>query len=206
MRKARRVGVFSLLASVLLVGSLAGPTSAASTAFGAKLTHTTQPSNAEGGQSCHQNVSVPKGTVCTWVAIEAAHNGSHFKAPKGGTIHTLRLISCIAGSFKLQIARANPSTHKAKVVRNGPKIVYNADTNPDGCGGEDGDQYIIQTFPIHVAVSTGDYIAVKAAKLGTLYCSGGDGVMLFSPPLAPGGSLRPQKGGASCDLLVRLEY
>ncbi len=64
----------------------------------------------------------------------------------------------------------------------------------------------MQSFPVSVAVKAGDYIAIKAKKTGTLYCSGGGGVSLFAPPLAPGGSFRTANGDTSCQMLVQLVY
>jgi hypothetical protein len=211
--RRKRFGLFAVTAALLMVGALAATVDAAPVTFGAKLTNESQPANAESGQTCHQNApGVPKGGICTWVSTTAFENGSHFKAPKAGTIAKLKLVSCIAGSFTLQIARANPSTNQARVVRNGPTIHYSADPrqvdgNPDTfCGGDDGTDYIVQTFSVNVHVNTGDFIAVRAAKLGTLHCSGGSSPMLFFPALAAGGSLRHETNSASCDLLVTLIY
>src|SRR3954468_13803357 len=71
-----------------LVALVAVPVSAAPTAFGAKLTTSTQP---QGAMTCHglDPDRIPVGGVCTWVAAVAFENGSHFKAPKTGTLHHL---------------------------------------------------------------------------------------------------------------------
>ena len=202
MRSRKVAGLYGLLAAGLLIGVQAVPVAATSVSFGADL------SNSNGGptgaETCSQNASVPNGTVCTWVAIDAAHNGGHEKAPKNGTITKLSLKSCIGGSFLLQIARANESTHKAQIVRNGPTIRYQKDPRSQ-CGGDNGN-YIIQTFNISVHVNKGDYIAVKAAKVGPIYNSGGSGVLLFHPPLPTGGQLKHTNDDSSADLLIRLTY
>jgi hypothetical protein len=137
------------------------------------------------------------------VAITAFENGSHFTAPRTGTVKHVKLVSCVAGKFRLQLAKADPSARKAKVVVNGPEITY-AGQRP--CGGASGDHYVVQSFRVNLRVVKGDYIAIKAASTGTLSCSGGDGFLLYAPPLSVGGPLKKSNSGASCDLLVQLSY
>jgi len=197
----------TLVAPLLLVGLTAAPgtaaTAAAPTFFGAKLTTHSQPSNAENGQSCDESAGIPHGSTCTWVAITAFENGSHFTAPKTGTVKHVKLVSCKAGKFRLQLAVASPSSRKAKIVANGPEITY-AGQSP--CGGGGGDHYVVQSFRVSLHVTKGDYIAIKAASTGTLSCSGGDGFLLYAPPLPVGGPLKKSHSGAGCDLLVQLSY
>jgi hypothetical protein len=203
-----------LVAPLVLVGLTVSSGSAATssgsaatattpTFFGADLTSQSQPSNAQNGQSCDENAGIPHGSTCTWVAITAFENGSHFTAPRTGTVKHVKLVSCVAGKFRLQLAEANPSARKAKVVVNGPEITY-AGQSP--CGGASGDHYIVQSFRVNLHVVKGDYIAIKAASTGTLSCSGGDGFLLYAPPLPVGGPLKKSQSGASCDLLVQLSY
>jgi hypothetical protein len=118
------------------------------------------------GQSCGENGGIRHGSTCTWVAISAFENGSHFKAPRTGTIKHVKLVSCKAGKFRLQLAVASPSTRKARIVANGPEITYK----------------------------------------GQSPCSGGNGFLLYAPPLPVGGPLKKSHSGASCDLLVQLSY
>ncbi len=186
---------------LLLVGLTASSGSAATatpTFFGAKLTTQSQPSNAQNGMSCDESGGIPHGATCTWVAITAFENGRHFTAPKTGTVKHVKLVSCVAGKFRLQLARANPSSRTARIVVNGPKISY-AGQSP--CGGASGDQYIVQSFRVNLPVAKGDYIAIKASSTGTLSCSGGDGFLLYAPPLPVGGPFKESHSGASCDLL-----
>jgi hypothetical protein len=117
----------------------------------------------------------------------------------------VKLVSCIAGSFILQIAQANTTTHRARVLRNGPTINYAGDPKPV-CGGEDGDQYIVQSFPVNVSVHQGDYIGIYASKVGPLYCAGGNGVDLYSPPLGASSAFRTRTDSTSCNLMIRLVY
>jgi hypothetical protein len=173
------------------------------TFFGAKLTTQSQPSNAENGQSCDENGGIPHGATCTWVAISAFENGSHFTAPTTGTVKHVRLVSCVAGQFRLQLARAIPHARQAKIVANGPEITYKGQSP---CGGANGDHFVVQSFRVNLHVAKGEFIAIKARFAGTLSCSGGDGFLLYAPPLPVGGPLKKSHSGASCDLLVQLSY
>ena len=205
MFRVRRIGTFSALATAVLVAAIAVPAAATPLSFGAKLTSQSQPTNSD---SCHNEVNSPKGVACTWVARTAFENGSKYTAPATGTLHHLKLVSCVSGSFTLQIVKLNAKGH-AKLVRNGPHINYAADPRnaDDNCGNQNGDtlNYIVQSFSIHVAVEKGDYIAVKAAKVGTLHCSS-SGIDMYSPVLAPNQAYRSRSGGTGCDLLVGLQY
>jgi hypothetical protein len=196
-----------LVAPLILVGLTASSGSAATattpTFFGAKLTAQSQPSNAENGQSCDENGGIPHGSTCTWVAITAFENGSHFTAPKTGTVKHVKLVSCKAGKFRLQLAKAHPSAHTAKIVANGPEITYAGQSQ---CGGASGDHYVVQSFRVNLHVTKGDYIAIKARSTGTLSCSGGNGFLLYGRPLPVGGPFKKSHSGASCDLLVQLSY
>jgi hypothetical protein len=204
--KVLSVGVVPLV----LVGLTAAPGSAATAAtaaaptwFGAKLTSQSEPSNASNGQSCDEQGGIPHGSTCTWVAISAFENGSHFAAPRTGVIRHVRLVSCVKGAFRLQLARANGQTRRARIVLNGPEITYHGQSP---CGGSSGQHYVVQSFKVKFVVAKGDYIAIKARSTGTLSCSGGDGFLLYAPPLRVGGPLRTSHSGASCDLLVQLSY
>lgn len=180
------------------------PSAAATpTFFGAKLTTQSQPSNAGNGQSCDENGGIPDGATCTWVAISAFENGSHFTAPTTGTVKHVKLVSCVAGKFRLQLARAIPHAREAKIVANGPEITYKGQRP---CGGANGDHFVVQSFQVNLHVAKGEFIAIKARSTGTLSCSGGDGFLLYAPPLPVGGPLKKSHSGASCDLLVQLSY
>jgi hypothetical protein len=196
-----------LVAPLTLVGLTASSGSAATAAtpsfFGAKLTTQSEPSNAENGQSCDENGGIPHGATCSWVAISAFENGSHFTAPRTGTIKHVRLVSCVKGSFRLQLAWAHPGAGKAKIAVNGPEIKYHGQTP---CGGASGEQYVVQSFKVKLRIKKGEYVAIKARSTGTLSCSGGNGFLLYAPPLPVGGPLKKSHSGASCDLLVQLSY
>lgn len=202
----RRTLWFSgLLMSALMVVLPVAPTSAATVRFGAKLTSETQPTPAE---TCQDNTGGPSGSVCTWVAVVAFENmstGSNQKAPKNGTIGKVRLISCVKGSFTVQVARKQSGTQKYKVVKNGPVIHYQRDSQSGGCGGSDGDNYKIQSFSVNFTVKKGDYIAVKASKVGFIHNSSSGDSYLYRPALASGGNFK-SRSGASGGLLIQYQY
>ena len=197
----------TLVMPLALVGLTASSGSAATastqTFFGAKLTSQTQPSNAENGQACDEQGGIPHGATCTWVAISAFENGSHFTAPRTATVHHVKLVSCKAGKFRLQLAKANPSTGKAQIVEQGPVITYKGQSP---CGGTSGQHYVVQSFKVSLKVTKGNYVAIVARSTGTLSCSGGNGFLLYAPPLPVGGPMKKSHSGASCDLLVQLSY
>lgn len=212
MRRHRPIGLLAVLSAMLLLVSGAMPASAATTYFGATLDKFSQPANAEGGQRCDDNAGIPSNSTCTWVSTQAYHNGptgNKAIAPKDGTIGQIRLVSCVKGSFTLQIVRKQASG-AYKVVRSGPTINYAADPfvadgDPDTfCGGDDG-IYKVQKFSTSFSIKKGSYIAIKAKKTGTLYCSGGSGVALIAPGLNTGQQSQPDDT-ASCNLLVALYY
>jgi hypothetical protein len=72
--------------------------------------------------------------------------------------------------------------------------------------GASGQRYRVQSFRVKLLVKKGEYVAIKARSTGTLSCSGGNGFLLYAPPLPVGGPLRKAQSGASCDLLVQLRY
>jgi hypothetical protein len=212
VRAKTRAGVGGVLIAVLALSMQVAPVGAASTSFGAKLNNTSQPANAEGGRRCDDESSIPSDSACSWVATSAYRNAGRHRAPKDGTIGKVSLVSCVAGSFRLQFARVKPAQGTAKVVRNGPVIRYAADPREIDndmdtyCGGEDGTDYKVQSFKVSVPVRAGEYIAIRAKSTGTLYCSGDSGVLLHAPPLAVGGSFTKATDDTSCLMLVKLTY
>jgi len=162
--------------------------------FGSKLDTTVQPSNAESPHPCGHPAR-----PCTWVMNEAygRPDGGH-KAPKPGTITKIRLIAGDAGSFRLQIVRAHatPGGFEAKAVRNGPRIEYKGQPDPN-------EPFKVETFSVHVHVSKGDRLAIKAKKTSTLRCSsGGPNALLFDPPLVPGQGYKDDFDTDGCWMLI----
>src|SRR6202042_694902 len=127
----------------------------------------------------------------------------HFTAPRTGTIKHVRLVSCVKGSFRLQLAWAHPAAGKAKIAVNGPEIKYHGQSP---CGGASGEHYVVQSFKVKFRIKKGEYVAIKARSTGTLSCSGGNGFLLYAPPLPVGGPFKKSHSWASCDLLVQLSY
>jgi len=203
MRSARIAVVTSLVSAALLFAGQAVTAVAAPISFGAHLDNFSQPANAEAGKRCSDEIATAES--CTWVGTVAYHNGSHSRAPITGTIGTVKLVSCIAGSFVLQIASPGTTSHTARVLRNGPTINYKADPQAV-CGGEDGDAYVVQSFKVTVPITKGDYIGIYASKVGPLDCAGGSGVDLYSPPLGSSSAFRPRQDSASCNLMIQLVY
>jgi hypothetical protein len=212
-RKSKRLAscftiILGVLVAPLTVVGLTASSGSAATAttptwFGARLTSQSQPSNAENGQSCDEQSGIRHGSTCTWVAISAFENGSHFTAPRTGTIKHVRLVSCAKGSFRLQLAWAHPAAGQAKIAVNGPEIKYHGQSP---CGGASGEHYVVQSFKVKLRIKKGEYVAIKARSTGTLSCSGGNGFLLYAPPLPVGGPFKKSHSGASCDLLVQLSY
>jgi hypothetical protein len=204
MRSRAFGGVAILLGSPLILLAMPFEASATVTTFGAILTNESQPANAGEGYPCGGPNGIPEGANCTWVAVTAYHNGSHAVAPKNGTIGSIKLVSCVAGSFRLEFARVG-TNRAARIVRKGPTIHYKADPQTE-CGGDNGDNYLIQTFKVNVHVNKGDYLAIETPMTGAISCSGGSGVLLFNPVLPISSTLKKATDTASCNLLIRLYY
>ena len=133
----------------------------------------------------------------------AQGNAGHETAPKAGTIGTLKLRSCTAGSFVLQIARAIPSSHKARVLMTGPEINYKGAAS--NCNGG---PIVIESFTVNVPVHLGNSLSVIATKVGFIYNASGDGSLVFDPPLTDGGPFRAAatSGTGSGMLLLQAQY
>ena len=163
--------------------------------FGAKLTPEVQPSNASTAHPCEPNPG-----KCTRISMEAygRPDGGH-KAPKDGTIKKIRIIAGEAGSFKLQLARANANQKKAKVTYTGPKLSYD---------GQTGDEpYEIESFKVNVPVDKGDHLGILSRKTSMLRCSsGGPNQLLFQPPLSVGGPFQTADDTDGCWLLMEAVY
>lgn len=160
--------------------ALLGTSASAATRFGSRLNH--EPTPAE---TCKANKPAD---MCSWVLTIAQQNVGHETAPKDGTIARLRLRSCSAGSFVLQLALADPGTDQARAVRTGPAINYKG--NPRNCNGG----VSIETFKVNVPVFTGEYLSVIATKVGFIYNASGDGTLVFDPLLVDGGVFRISTG------------
>lgn len=190
MLKTKTIAALAVAASVVAVG----PASASAAKFGSSLNSTVQPSNSVPKHSCDAN---PNGK-CTWVMGEAYGNPGGEGSPKTGTLKKLKLIAGEAGKFKLQIAKTKPNG-KSKIVRNGPKISYEGQDQSNW----NSDDYRVEKFNVHVPIKSGQRLAIKTKKTSTLRCSsGGPNTLLYTPPLAPGGSLSPYDDTDGCWMLL----
>lgn len=199
MRRRHRLWAAGLIVSVLMTALPAIPTAAAPVRFGAKLTRDTQPTPAE---RCDQHGNIPSNKSCTWVMRVGYQNVDRTRAPKKGTITRVRLISCVAGSFTVQVARRKSGTQKFKVVKSPKTISYAKDPRAE-CGGPDGDDYRIQSFRVNFTVRKGDYIAVKAKRVGFMRSSSSGDTYLFEPPL--GNSYR-SRDTSTGNMLIQYQY
>lgn len=188
----RRLGVtLALAASAILAVPATGM--GAPVKFGAKLDPTVQPSNSSQPKPCSMQQAGP----CTRVMMEAyGRPDDGDRAPRSGTIKRIRLIAGAPGSFRLQLARANPQTEAGKVTRNGPRIDYQ--------GQADGDEpYEVESFNVNVAVKKGERLAIKGNLASLFRCSsGGPNTLVFQPPLLAGGGFQPASEDDGCWLLL----
>jgi hypothetical protein len=199
MERRHRLWAAGLIVSVLMTALPAIPAGAATVRFGAKLTRDTQPTPAE---RCDDHAGIPTNKACTWVVKVAYQNVSGTRAPKNGTINRVRLISCVAGTFTVQVARKQSGTQRFKVVKSPKTITYAKDSRAE-CGGENGDDYRIQSFSVNFTVQKGDYIAVKAKRVGFMRNSSSGDTYLFEPPL--GSSFR-SRDTTTGNMLIQYQY
>lgn len=188
-----------LTAAIAAIALMVAPASgmAAPVKFGAKLDPTVQPSNSLPGLPCVQSNPA---AVCTMVQNEAygRPDGGHL-APKSGTIKRIRLIAGGPGSFKLQIAKVQRGTDKAKVAYTGPRISYSGQTEAN----EESGSYRVESFPVNVPVKKGDQLALRGNITSMIRCSsGGDNTLLYTPPLIAGSAFKPVSSTDGCWILI----
>ena len=198
-------GVAVIMATMLLTLLAGQPVQASPAHFGADLSGNIFPNNAYSGSTCDHVLNGGSGTYkCTWIEANAFHtSGSGVpgaQAPKDGKINKIKLIAGKSGSFKLQIAHFNQSTHKGKVVTTGPTITYATDPCSSSCS--------IQTFTIDpIQVHKGDYLAIKTVTTSTLECSQGSlHTSLYTPPLVAGNPSVTETGHDGCYMLIQAVY
>ena len=143
---------------------------------------------------------IDEAAMCTAVMMEAHQNIGKEKAPRDGKLQKIRIRSCIAGTFVLQLATADVATSRAKVRRSGPLINYKGD--PANCTGG---PYTIETFDVNVNVRQGERLAVAGTNIGFHYSSGSGPSLIFVPPLRDGGGLRTDTNSMG-HLLIQAEY
>ena len=203
MKRQHGMTFVVVMATALLLLLATASTAAGATRFGAKLQGDQQPANAESGWWCDDNDEALPNPTCTWVSTEALGRpiGGH-KAPRNGTIDKVRVVSCIPGSFRIQIAKARPAEERAKVLRQGPQVSFQG--TPDACDESD---YPVQVINVpNFRINKNELIAFKAKKTGALYCAGGGTVLTFHPPLVAGAGFRTATEDESCFMLVEYQY
>jgi hypothetical protein len=197
-RFARTAIATALAATALAAMPASG---SAATKFGAELNPTIQPSNSLPKHPCtHQD----PGLSCTMIENEAyGRPDGGERAPKTGTIKKIRLVAGGPGQFRLQIAKVKRSTlfgtNKAKVLRNGPVIHYQGQSNQNW----NTDHYNVESFKVNVPVQKGEYLAMKTKYTSMVRCSsGGDNTLIYQAPLLAGGGFTPAKSTDGCWTLM----
>jgi hypothetical protein len=200
-KRTRRIGLAVALAAVAL---MVAPATGSAAKFGSDLKNNdgsvTQPANSAPAHYCDPIAGDP----CTRVAVafgDTGAAGGNVAAPRDGVIKKIKLVAGTPGHFRLQLAKVKnlalgPGTGQAKVVKNGPKISYGSSVN--------GLDYVIQSYPVHVRVKEGQYLAIKSKRTSTLKCtSGSTEQLLFQPPLAPGGPFEWNDDDDDCTMLLQ---
>lgn len=192
-RTIRRLAITAALAATALAAAPASG-QAATYKFGSELNRTVQPSNSSQPHPCSPNPFQP----CTRIMMEAyGRPDSGDRAKRNGTIRKIRLIAGSAGTFRLQLAKANPQSEQGKVLRNGPVIRYQGQSDPDAL------DYEVETFNVNVPVRRGERLAAKGNGISFMRCSsGGPNQLLFQSPLTPGGGFEDADDTDGCWLLM----
>jgi hypothetical protein len=200
-RKPARLAGFLAVASLALMVAPATGLAKAPVKFGAKLDPTVQPSNSLPGLACSQESVLQ----CTMVQNEAygRPDGGEL-APRTGTIKKIRLIAGGPGVFRLQIAKVKRSTlfgsNEAKVVRGGPKIAYQGQTEANW----ESDSYRIESFNVNVPVKKGEQLALytKGSTSMVRCSSGGDNTLIYLNGKYAPQPFSPATGADGCWILM----
>lgn len=189
MLKTRTISMLVGAASLFAI-----PATANAASFGSELNSTVQPSNSVPSQHCDAN----PGGKCTWVMGQAYGNPGGENSPKTGTLKKVKLIAGEPGKFKLQVVKTK-ADGRTKVKYNGPKINYQGQDQHNW----DNDDYKVEKFKVNIPIKKGQRLAIKTKRTSTVRCSsGGANTLLYTPPLAPGGSLSPYDDTDGCWLLL----
>lgn len=206
-----RVVVAALAISVLTTALAATPGGAvtarraAPVEFGAKLNKHIQPSNSSSPHACREDTG-HKGS-CTRIEMVAygRPNGGE-QAPKDGTLRHIKLIAGAPGSLIIEIARVKPGSIKndsgrAEIVVKGPTIKYQGQADPNA------DTYTVETFPVHLAIKKGEYLAIQSTSTSLERCSdGGPQQLLYQPKLTMADGFKKAPFHDGCFLLLEGVY
>jgi hypothetical protein len=201
MFRTRLAILAAVVAAFALMVAPAAGLAKAPVKFGAELDPTVQPSNSLPGLPCSQE-SVMQ---CTMVQNEAygRPDGGEL-APRSGTIKKIRLIAGGPGVFRLQIAKVKRSTlfgsNEAKVVRGGPKIAYQGQTEANWESGS----YRVESFDVDVPVKKGEQLAtyMNGATSMVRCSSGGDNTLIYLTGLYSHQPFSPATGTDGCWILI----
>ena len=199
------------LAAVVALMAVPAVSQAQTYTFGSRLDH--EPSNSAPGHNCNEDGNNDEPTpACTRVAIDksiAVPGG--LTAPKSGTIVKFRVRAGAPGDLRFRLAHMkslgfdqslSETVGIARGAGTGPKV------HVQGLGFRDpeqGEGNPVETFPAHLKVHKGDYLAIDSSSNSTLYCSsGGPNQMIFSPKLGKvGGPYATSSKTDGCELLVQ---
>ena len=188
-----RVALGIAVAAIAALALGAGSAKAAES-IGSDLDPSVQPSNAGTAHECNGF----EGQTCTWVMNEAYGNPGGEETTKAGTLKQVKLIAGEAGFFKLQVVKTR-NDNSSKVVANGPRIVYDGQTDENFDTGE----YNVEKFKVDVPVPAGARLAIKTKETSTLRCSsGGDNTLLHQPPLVKGANFLAPDSDDGCWMLI----
>ena len=179
--------------------------------FGTRLDH--EPSNSNANHNCgedgNDDVATP---VCTRVALDRSDAvPAGLRAPKSGTIVRFNVRAGAPGALTFRLARVKHFGFDASLDGyaalgqgggTGPHVTVQGNGFRDPDEGE-GDP--IESFPAHLKVRKGDYLAVDSSSTSIEYCaSGGAKQMIWTPKLGrKNGPFRPTTKTGGCDLLVQ---
>jgi hypothetical protein len=179
--------------ATLVLASVSPLASAAPARFGSNLARSADP-------SANSTLECPDpGQSCTWIMGEAWQRDS-IKAPKRGTIRKIRVMAYDEGGrFRPVLARVKDHGNKAKIVRRGPLLTYEAQPDIDEF------PYVVQTFSVNMSVKKGDVLGIEARRTSLLNCSG-QFTPQFQPKLRVGDSFRTKTSDAGCILMIEAVY
>jgi hypothetical protein len=193
---ARRAGLVAAAASLALMVAPTTGLAKAPVKFGAKLDPTVQPSNSTPAHPCSQEAA---GQYCTMIENDAYGRPGVERAPKSGRIRAIRVIAGGPGSFQLQIAKVRKADDYAKVVRTGPKLAYQGQSEANW----ESDNYNVEKFKVNVPVRKGQQLALLGNYTSMVRCSsGGDNTLIYQPFLRPGNPFQPATDTDGCWILM----
>jgi hypothetical protein len=211
-RRSTRAALLAFALGVTTIGLAVTPASGQAAhhrrvtqfSFGVNLTAHTQPANA-GNDSCHFADSHLTGDPCTRMAMisgDVGAVGGHMRAPLSGVITKIRLIANSAGTMSPWVAKITDwtkgdQTGNGQATAHGPVISYQSSVTS-------GDTYTIQSFPVNIAVTKGEFLGIRAKRTSMLRCTQGSVTqLLFQPPLVVGAAPTANGGTDDCVLLIQ---